>query len=550
MNRVKLYEIFTGRFSEGELRTLCFRLGVDYESLPGSGKSDKARELVAYAERHQLVSDLVTVGEDIRPDIDWNEVGVERVPLQFLELEFVNREDELHRLSVERLRASRSPYTLVSAPAGYGKSYLLKRLAYEIHSNAELCQQWRLRYIEFGHDDVAPVLHIAREIMERTFQSDPDVSEVCDYVLRELTAPVAGGDPRRAVLLMFDAVEKLSDLARQWIYALLRNLYQRARPSEYRELFAVRVIIAGRSVQQFWEGYMQAGPVPPAPRRIVLSPFDQYAVQDLIWSRAAAAHIPLDDQTVIQIANEVGYLSGGHPQVIRNLVEDLAAQVFAIGPIFAYFERNRARLIRRCLVPVADALLQSVDPVLRPAVRVLSIFRRVNGNTVEALVAGGFLPPGTDVVDLLQDLIGAHLLSAQSLREPFYRDHLIRRILALDVAYRSEASRAQYEQLNCLALDLYARWIREGLQDRHLGPLQRLLSVVEWLFHALQVETLETHQVREGVQNHIRILGAETRDDVVGLIVEEIRNDVEICYLLNHRLGDEGFLTVQTWLLE
>ena len=41
---IYLHEVLRSRFSEGELRTLCFNLGLDYDSLPGSGKSDKARE--------------------------------------------------------------------------------------------------------------------------------------------------------------------------------------------------------------------------------------------------------------------------------------------------------------------------------------------------------------------------------------------------------------------------------------------------------------------------------------------------------------------------
>ena len=48
---IKLPEILASRFSDGELRDLCFDLGVDYESLAGEGKSAKARELIAYLQR-------------------------------------------------------------------------------------------------------------------------------------------------------------------------------------------------------------------------------------------------------------------------------------------------------------------------------------------------------------------------------------------------------------------------------------------------------------------------------------------------------------------
>ena len=44
----RLRQILSYRFDVGELQTLCFELGVDYDDLPGSGKADKARELVEY----------------------------------------------------------------------------------------------------------------------------------------------------------------------------------------------------------------------------------------------------------------------------------------------------------------------------------------------------------------------------------------------------------------------------------------------------------------------------------------------------------------------
>ncbi len=70
-HRTDLRQILTERFDEGELRTLCFDLGIDYDSLGGSGKADKARELIAYSERHHSVAELIRVAKNQRPDISW-----------------------------------------------------------------------------------------------------------------------------------------------------------------------------------------------------------------------------------------------------------------------------------------------------------------------------------------------------------------------------------------------------------------------------------------------------------------------------------------------
>ncbi len=70
---LKLDQILVSYFDESELRTLCFDLNVDYESLPGDGKADKAREFIRYLERRKLISDLVKVGKRLRPQASWEE---------------------------------------------------------------------------------------------------------------------------------------------------------------------------------------------------------------------------------------------------------------------------------------------------------------------------------------------------------------------------------------------------------------------------------------------------------------------------------------------
>ena len=50
-------------------------MGVEYEDLPGSGKADKARELVDYMDRYERLPDLVRVGRQARSDVPWPAIG-------------------------------------------------------------------------------------------------------------------------------------------------------------------------------------------------------------------------------------------------------------------------------------------------------------------------------------------------------------------------------------------------------------------------------------------------------------------------------------------
>jgi hypothetical protein len=75
----ELRQTLAAHFDEGELRTLCFDLGIDYDDLPGAGRANKARELVAYLDRRGRISELVRICERLRPRVSWG------VPLEAAE---------------------------------------------------------------------------------------------------------------------------------------------------------------------------------------------------------------------------------------------------------------------------------------------------------------------------------------------------------------------------------------------------------------------------------------------------------------------------------
>ena len=71
---IQLRHILSTRFDEGDLRTLCFDLGLDYANLAGDGKANKARELIAYHENRGRLADLIAASKQLRPDIPWDDL--------------------------------------------------------------------------------------------------------------------------------------------------------------------------------------------------------------------------------------------------------------------------------------------------------------------------------------------------------------------------------------------------------------------------------------------------------------------------------------------
>ena len=67
--RTKLRQILVEFFSDDELRTICFDVGLDYDSLPALGRAGKARELVAQCERQQCLPALTEQCRQLRPNL-------------------------------------------------------------------------------------------------------------------------------------------------------------------------------------------------------------------------------------------------------------------------------------------------------------------------------------------------------------------------------------------------------------------------------------------------------------------------------------------------
>jgi fructoselysine-6-P-deglycase FrlB-like protein len=58
---------------ESQMRDLCASMGVDYGSLPGAGKDDKARELVLRLAHRGRSAELVAACMGLRPDVAWEQ---------------------------------------------------------------------------------------------------------------------------------------------------------------------------------------------------------------------------------------------------------------------------------------------------------------------------------------------------------------------------------------------------------------------------------------------------------------------------------------------
>lgn len=70
----KFYDLFRQSFNESEIQEVSFELSIDYESLSGKNKDDKARELIRFCQRKNCQAELKNIVVKKRPHISWPEI--------------------------------------------------------------------------------------------------------------------------------------------------------------------------------------------------------------------------------------------------------------------------------------------------------------------------------------------------------------------------------------------------------------------------------------------------------------------------------------------
>lgn len=81
-NQVEIQKILITYFNDGEIRQLCFELGIDYDDLPIGGRQLKATELVKFLDRRSKLQELLNKIEELRPHAGLNiqELMAEVIP--------------------------------------------------------------------------------------------------------------------------------------------------------------------------------------------------------------------------------------------------------------------------------------------------------------------------------------------------------------------------------------------------------------------------------------------------------------------------------------
>ncbi|MEA3339152.1 MAG: trypsin-like peptidase domain-containing protein, partial [Chloroflexota bacterium] len=275
-----------------------------YESLPSSRlvKYDELGEDKPQALLEQLrgqrerVYDFVNCIRAKRPDIPLTEL-IDLPPVQ--RINFVNRKDELEE-TCERYAL---PYILFEAPAGYGKTELLKAI-----EQRHFRDDWLSIYVETSQNTVTAV-DLANQVAARAGYSQ-DLSHLPDtravgYTLAgflddRLTSLHAPG-----VILLIDSIERLPEgeidaFVNHFLFAVHSVLHK----------VNLRVHLAGRYIGSTWEKRAREFQFTVKP----LTPFHFRYVKDTVRSL-----LPSQEKLDLYAAHLM-HVTGGHPGCMAKII--------------------------------------------------------------------------------------------------------------------------------------------------------------------------------------------------------------------------------------
>ncbi len=212
------------------------------------------------------------------------------------DLQFENRKDELTAIKM-RTKTRK----IIDAPAGYGKSQLLRKLREDYTKEGKQCA-----CVDF--EDTTEATRIRKQIAAQLNISYGGKNLSTTQLLKDINK--LGGD----VVLFFDSVEKASESDLEW---LLENFVPKCENRLPNINFLV--IFAGRN--------MDSGDYNRRKRwktekfeTIKLSEFSLSVIERVIRNKLKAIDTGFSYEMYKDWAERILKLSGGHPRSIRNLI--------------------------------------------------------------------------------------------------------------------------------------------------------------------------------------------------------------------------------------
>jgi hypothetical protein len=453
-------------------------------------------------------------------------------PIRFFDQDcacFGANQGNLMEVEVGLLVEPRNQFVILDGPAGYGKSYLLARVKRVYQTDMRFQGRWRvvsvcLKTSRLG-DRWKWLIETMIQQLDLGMKADPNRK---DYALLEIANQIKQQD--KALLVLLDGLVQASEDELVWLRYRL--------PYQLRSVLGtdVRVILSGRHISRRIKNLGNiSGQVRQRERLLsfevcTLSPFDKGIVQQIIHWHRDEDSVELEDELVDRWVEEICFLSGGHPEAIIELTDDLVRKTkwgWVLQDRQFLPEVFRQELYQRCLEAVSDSVLKRIlsedikelmlsgpssPPVTEDVLRdldVMTLLRRFEGSLLVQLHSLGLLATAPT---LLRGMLVAKGLSGYiDPKTGWQENDGVRNLLALRQRYGTETRQRCLEIHRRLHAVFHNRVLgceADGAilprADLWLNPTNILLSIFESLYHFLSgiEEAPQSQDQAKEMENH------------------------------------------------
>jgi hypothetical protein len=210
--RVALRRNIQQYFSQNEIKSLCFDLGIDYDDLSGDDRTQKVIELIQYMERNERLAELVEYLTTVRPTVNWGKEDLLKGQdnAQYVEMVSANKPSLDPRIHDRKLQAKKidmlgvTLYNFLGEIAYDSSRAMVKRVMYE---------NVRLRII-FVHPK-------ADYLKQRSIEDKNGPMEL--LLERQKTSVTSCLHFYKQLKTYYETIEKFQDTQRGWVEIKFTN---------------------------------------------------------------------------------------------------------------------------------------------------------------------------------------------------------------------------------------------------------------------------------------------------------------------------------------
>ncbi|MCP4350710.1 MAG: ATP-binding protein [Desulfobacterales bacterium] len=446
---------------------------------------------------------------------------------------FTNRQNEIK----DFLDYRAATYYVLHAPAGYGKTELLKELQIRFKSKG-----WECVYVSISESDTS--MHLVNSLVNElniTSFFDENSGTPLEWCLGSALKRKweENSDKADSGLVLLIDMEKSPALP------VVKDLLEKIVPAVYNSLYSLkmfeskqkplRMILAGRylaTMEEIRNSSIQLVPYP-------LSPFD-YKV---IWDSVSKYLSHESDSNVKQISAHLLYLTGGHPGCMAEVLGKYRDQGTPPDVFFKYVGKSVSeKIVRKISEDIREDLLKH-DKKLLEIIDYITVFRYLDSIVLKHIIDANNLSWVNNGYDFSLKLTATYLFERKGY---LVRDDITRRLLVIQLR---DSDLVQFSEHCQEARKICANLI----QNLKVRNPERW--TIEYLFQSLQKDAAiiqypeQREKLRETFLDKNVSQALQLFTDREDILVERLREerdslmrmmdeDWEFCFTVNYYLRE------------